>query len=95
MGANRLHIIYGAVSFILLVLMVIGFSYCGSYKGKTQNLVQILSDRTAEKGRLADELSKTQEDLAARSKRVEMLEEALSTLRKERRTGADEKAKVE
>ena len=95
MGVNRLHIVYGAASFVLLVLMVIGFSYCGSYKGKTQNLVQLLSDRTAENGRLADELDKTKKNLVARSTQVEKLEEALSALRKEIRTVADEKAKVE
>ena len=95
MGVNRLHIIYGAVSFVLLVLMVIGFGYCGRYRGKTQNLVQLLNDKTAEYGRLADELDKTQKELAARSTQVEKLKEALSVLRKEIRAVADEKAKVE
>ncbi|MFC1713832.1 OmpA family protein [Candidatus Poribacteria bacterium] len=102
MGANRLHIIYGAASFVLLVLMIIGFSYCGSYKGKTRNLSEVLSTRVAENEdlmgqieSLGNNLDKTKGELKARVTQAEKLESALSNLRKDIRTVADEKAKVE
>ena len=95
MGMNRLHIIYGAVSFVLLVLMIIGFSYCGRYKDRTQNLTQMLGDKTDQNNQLTEELDRTKKNLVAKSTQVERQEEALSALRKEIRTVADEKAKVE
>ena len=95
MGVNRLHIIYGAVGFVLLVLMVIGFSYCGRYKGRTQDLTQMLGDKTDQNKQLTEELDRTKKNLVAKSTQAERQEEALSTLRKEIRTVADEKAQVE
>ena len=102
MEGSRLHIVYGAACFVLLVLMVIGFSFCGSYKNKTQNLSSALNNKTAENenllGRvesLEDELGKTKSDLTARSAQADNLESALTALRKDIKTVEIEKAKVE
>ncbi len=102
MGTNRLHIIYGSVSFVLLVLMIIGFSYCGSYKGKARNTAQVLSHRVSENEglmlkveALENDLGKTKSALKARTTQAETLDSALSDLRKDIRTVADEKSKVE
>lgn len=102
MGTSRLHIIYGVVSFALLVLAVVGFSFYGSYKNKTQNLSEALSARIAENESLTTQieslgsrLDKLEKDLTAKSTQSESLESALTDLRKEIKTVADEKAKVE
>lgn len=102
METNRLHIIYGSASFVLLVLMIIGFSYCGSYKNKTSNLSEALKARIVENedlmgkvDSLGSNLDKTKSELRARTTQAEKLESALSDLRKGIRTVADEKAKIE
>jgi chemotaxis protein MotB len=102
MEKSRIHIIYGTISFVLLVLMIIGFSYCGSYKNKTRNLSAALSTRIAENEglmsrieSLRSNLDMTNSDLKARSNQAEKLEAALSDLRKDIKAVTDEKAKVE
>lgn len=102
MGSNRLHIIYGSVSFVLLVLMIIGFSYCGSYKNKTQNFSNALETKVAENENLMAQveslesnLGQTQSELKAKASQADKLDSALTHLRKEIKTVADEKEKVE
>ena len=102
MEKYRLHIVYGAVSFVLLVLMVIGFSYCGSYKNKKQQLSDTLKTRDAENETLVgqvkslgEELETTKGQLKAKVTEADMLESALSSLRKRMKTVADQKAQVE
>jgi len=102
METNRLHIIYGSACFVLLVLMIVGFSKCGSYKNKTQNLDEALSTRVAENENLMDQveslgsnLEKTKSELKARTTQAERLDLALSDLRKNIRLVAGEKAKIE
>lgn len=102
MGTNRLHIIYGSAGLVLLVLMIVGFSKCGSYRNKTQNLSAALSTRVAENENLMDQvklleknLETARSELKARTTQAERLDTALSNLRKDIRTVADEKEKVE
>lgn len=102
MEKNRLHVVYGAVSFALLVLMVIGFSYCGSYKGRSQRLSDTLKARSAENENLVSRVSSLEEELEATASQLkakiteaDMLQSALSDLRNQVKTVADEKAKVE
>jgi len=99
---KRTHLVYGIISFVLLVLMVIGFSYCGHYKRRSQNLTDTLKTRTDENDNLINqnnslrtELDGTTSELKARSEQADNLESALSTLRKQIKTVADEKEKVE
>ena len=98
MGTNRLHIIYGAAGLVLLVLMIVGFSKCGSYKNKTQNLSEALSTRVAENENLTDRIKSLEKnletarsELKARTTQAERLDTALSNLRKDIKTVADEK----
>jgi len=101
MGKN-LHIVYGTVGFVLLVLMVIGFSYCGSYKGKSQTLFdeneklnsQVRS-LSREQEETKNQLEETKGQLKAKSTEADMLQSALSDLRKQVSAVAAEKAKVE
>ena len=102
MGKYRLQIIYGTVGFVLLVLMVIGFSYCSSYKGKSQRLSDTLGVRINENQNLVSrvssletELETTKGQLKAKVTEAGMLESALAALRKQINTVAAEKDKVE
>jgi len=102
MEKYRLHIVYGAISFVLLVLTVIGFSYCGSYKDKRQQLSDILQARNAENDSLIgqvksleEELRATKSQLTARITEADVLESAMSDLRKQIKTVANEKERVE
>jgi len=102
MEKKRLHIVYGAVGFILLVLMIIGFSYCGSYKGKSQKLSDTLKARNAENESLVSRVNSLERDLEtttsqlkAKVTEADMLQSALSDLRAQVKTVAAEKAKME
>jgi len=99
---NRLHIVYGAVTFVLLVLMTIGLSYCSSYKSRTRKLFSDLRARNAENENLTSrvnslekELEATASQLKAKVTEADMLQSALSDIRKQVKTVAAEKAKVE
>ena len=102
MEKHRLHIVYGTVSFVLLVLMVIGFSYCGSYKSKRQKLSDALKTKISENEDLASRVSSLEEDLEtakgqlkAKITQADMLGSALSDLRKQISNVSAEKARVE
>jgi len=102
MGNQRVHIVYGVLSFVLLVFVVIGFSYCSNYKATSQNLSDTLSTRTSEKEKLEikassleSELGETKNQLKAKITEADMLQSALSDLRKQVSTVAAEKEKVE
>jgi len=99
---KRAHLIHGIISFVLLILMVIGFSYCGRYKRRGENLADTLKTRNDENENLISqvnflktELERTTGDLKARSQQADSLESALSDLRKQIKNVATEKAKVE
>ena len=99
---KRSYIVYGIISFVLLVLVVIGFSYCSRYKNKSQNLNDTLKTRTDENESLInqvkslkDELERTSSELKARSQQADSLESALADLRKQIKNVSEEKAKVE
>jgi chemotaxis protein MotB len=99
---KRAHLVYGIISFVLLALAVIGFSYCSHYKRRSENLADNLKTRTDENDRLISqvnllrsELEKTTSELKARSQQADSLESALSDLRKQIKSVATEKARVE
>ncbi len=102
MGTNRLHIVYGVAGLVLLVLMIVGFSKCGSYKNKTENLAEALSTRVADNENLTAQirsleknLETVRSELKARTTQAERLDTALSNLRKDIKTVANEKEKIE
>lgn len=84
-----LHIIYGIIIFVILILCVIGYSYCGSYKNKYQKISDTLNDRNDENIKLVEqvksleeELDTTKEELQARISQADTLNSALSDLRR-------------
>jgi len=86
---KSLHIIYGIIIFILLVLSIIGYSYCGSYKNKYQKLSDTLKERNNENVQLVErvraleqDLESTKSQLQAKNNEADMLNTALSDLRK-------------
>ena len=100
MANIRMHIIYGAISFILLVLMVVGFSYCGHYKSRSQELSDKLSARNADNEGLINQVSSLKQDLEkaesqlkAKITEAELLESALTDLRKRMSPGGTEQEK--
>ena len=102
MEKNRLHMVYGAVSFVLLVLMVIGFSYCANYKDKSRKTSNTLKERSAENDGLINRVNSLEKELETTSSRLkakiteaDMLQSALSSLREAVSTVAIEKAEVE
>lgn len=102
MDKGRLHIVYGAVGFILFVVIIIGFRYCSSYKSKSQNLSDALNAKNAENenlirriSSLEKELETTTGQLKSRATEVNTLQSNLSDLRKQLNTVTSEKAKVE
>lgn len=102
MGKYRLQIIYGAITFVLLVLMVIGFSYCGNYKNRSQKLSDLLRNKIAENedlvkrvGFLEKELETTSSQLQAKIAEASALDSANKTLRNQVKGVIDEKARVE
>ena len=102
MAKYRLHLVYGIISFVLFVLMIVGFSYCGSYKSKSQNLSDTLRARNAENDKLVSRVSSLESDLEetsgqlkAKITEADMVQAALSDLRKQVINVAEEKAKVE
>lgn len=95
---KRAHLVYGIISFVLLILVVIGFSYCGHYKRKSENLADNLKIRTEENetlisqaNSLKTDLEKTSGELKARTQQAESLESALSSLRRQIRSVPSEK----
>ncbi len=94
MANIRMHIIYGAVSFILLVLMVVAFSYCGHYRSRNRELSDKLSVRNADNESLINQITSLKQDLEkaesqlkAKITEAEMLESALTALRKRMNPG--------
>jgi predicted nuclease with TOPRIM domain len=89
MANIRMHIVYGAISFILLVFMVVGLSYCSHYKVKSRELSEKLGARNADNEGLINQISSLRQDLEkaesqlkAKITEADMLEEALTDLRK-------------
>lgn len=85
---TSLHIIYGIIMFVLLILCIIGYSYCGNYKSKYQKISDTLNDRNEENIKLIEqvksleeELEATKDELQARVNQADMLSSALSDLR--------------
>jgi chemotaxis protein MotB len=102
MGKYRLHVVYGVISFVLLVLMVIGLSYCGHYKGRKQELSDALKSSIEENAKLVGQVNSLNEKLTTTANQLKanvaegkVLRDALSDLREQIKTVADEKARVE
>lgn len=97
----KLHIIYGLVIFVLLVLSIIGYSYCGRYKSRCQNLSDILKVKSSENEQMLKQvvdleknLGITTDQLKAKATEAEMLNSALSDLRKRMGSSTDEKRRT-
>jgi chemotaxis protein MotB len=82
--------------------MIVGFSYCGSYKGRSQRLSDALKSKNAENENLigqvrslSEELETTKGQFKAKATEADMLQSALSDLRTQVKAVAAEKDKVE
>ena len=95
-------LVTGIALFVLLVLTVIGFSYCANYKEKSERLSEGLKTSNEENANLVKQikslkaqLDKVSSELKAKTTEAQMLETALADLRKQVGKVAAEKQKAE